>query len=420
MRVSSAERILQRSPAVWLRREAWGGVALHRATGDRLELDAEAFAVLVALGSARSLRSLAATLRGQGVQGRLPEVAWFVQHLQHAGFVDLVELNSPTLANDPLAEAYPAEVAEDLRAPLVVHWAVTYRCDLQCPSCYSHSGPRRRDDASPAIRRRLVCRLAKWGVLEVALGGGEPTLLRDFPDLLAAIREAGMVPNVTTNGTVLRAAVIRALAEHAGVVHLSADRPELLDGDRGGVFDRLSRTARQLRAAGACVGANLLLTPGNVGNIRRSLDALIGLGVGEATFIRPKGSGAARHWPGFPDNHHLQVLARDLQVYLAGRPPLRLYVDTSLRGPWAAWGLFDDPEPEVCGCGGGQRHVALTPGGEVYACSHARQPEFRLGNLLTDRLPDLWSRGPGWLARDRYRAACQGVTCPCSRDPRRQ
>ena len=67
------------------------------------------------------------------------------------------------------------------------------------------------------------------------------------------------------------------------------------------------------------------------------------------------------------------------------------------------------------GSGGGQRHVALTPGGDVYACSHARQPEFRLGNLLTDRLAGLWSSGPGRLARDRYRAACQGVTCPCSR-----
>jgi hypothetical protein len=49
------------------------------------------------------------------------------------------------------------------------------------------------------------------------------------------------------------------------------------------------------------------------------------------------------------------------------------------------------------------------------ACSHACQPEFRLGNLLKDRLDDLWSSGPGRLARDRYRAACHGVTCPCSR-----
>jgi len=107
--------------------------------------------------------------------------------------------------------------------------------------------------------------------LEVALGSGEPTIVADLLDVLAAVREAGMVPNVTTNGTVLRAAMIRALAEHAGVVHLSADRPELLDGDRGaGVFHRISRPARRLHTAGARVGANLLLTPGNVGDIRRS------------------------------------------------------------------------------------------------------------------------------------------------------
>jgi MoaA/NifB/PqqE/SkfB family radical SAM enzyme len=320
------------------------------------------------------------------------------------------------LADDSWAEPCPVEGGGELRAPLVVHWALSYRCNLQCPCCYSDGGPLQPDGASPAIRRKLVRRLAEWGVLEVAIGGGEPTLQADLPDLLAAVREAGMVPNVTTNGTVLRATVVRALAEQAGVVHLSADRPELLDGDRGaGAFTRVSRAARRLRAAGARVGANLLLTPGNVGDIRRSLDVLVELGVCEVTYIRPKGSWAATNWPGFPDHNHLQVLARGLRAYLQDRPPLRLYVDTSLRGPWAALGLFEDPEPEILGCGGGQRHVALTPGGDVYACSHARQPEFRLGNLLTDRLADLWSFGPGRLARDRYRAACEGVTCPCSR-----
>ena len=122
---------------------------------------------------------------------------------------------------------------------------MTYRCNLHCAFCYSESGPQRPLVADGATRRRLVERLADWGVLEVALGGGEPTVLPDFAELLAAIRSAGMVPNVTTNGTVRSGGVVRALAEHAGVVHLSADRPDLLDAARGeGVFARLRQTAR--------------------------------------------------------------------------------------------------------------------------------------------------------------------------------
>ena len=74
---------------------------------------------------------------------------------------------------------------------------------------------------------------------------------------------------------------------------------------------------------------------------------------------------------------------------------MRLYVDTALRGEWAELGLLDDPEPDVAGCGGGQRHVAVTPEGDVFPCSHARRPAYRMGNLLTDDLDRLWSGGPG-------------------------
>jgi len=103
------------------------------------------------------------------------------------------------------------------------------------------------------------------------------------------------------------------------------------------------------------LGVNLLLTPDNVGTIHRSLEALLDLGVQAVTFLRPKGAWATEHWPGFPDAHQLTRLARDLQFFLRTRPPLRLYVDTALRGEWARMGLLEDPEPEVLGCGGGQR-----------------------------------------------------------------
>jgi radical SAM protein with 4Fe4S-binding SPASM domain len=256
--------------------------------------------------------------------------------------------------------------------------------------------------------------LAAWGVLEVALGGGEPTVLPDFPELLAAIRGAGMVPNVTSNGTVKSTAVVRALAVHAGVVHLSADRPALLDAARGaGVFARLRETACILRRAGVRLGVNLLLTPDNVGSLRQSLQAALDFGVEAVTLLRPKGAWAAAHWPGSPDASALARLGDDLKAFVRTKPLLRLYVDTALRGEWARLGLLVDPEPEVLGCGGGQRHVAVTPEGDLYPCSHQRRPEYRLGNLLADDLERVWATGAGWEGRRRYLRDCQGVCCPC-------
>src|SRR5439155_4397430 len=131
------------------------------------------------------------------------------------------------------------------------------------------------------------------------------------------------------------------------------------------------------------------------------------------TFLRPKGDWVAEHWPGFPTTYDLTCVADDLRSFLEAKPPLRLYVDTALRCEWTQIGLLQDPEPEVLGCGGGQRHVAVTPEGDVYACSHQRQPEYHLGNLQTDDLEQLWSSGAGREARQRYLRNCRGVQCPC-------
>jgi radical SAM protein with 4Fe4S-binding SPASM domain len=85
----------------------------------------------------------------------------------------------------------------------------------------------------------------------------------------------------------------------------------------------------------------------------------------------------------------------------------------ALRGEWAGLGLLDDPEPDVVGCGGGQRHVAVTPEGDVYPCSHARCADYHMGNLLTDGRDHLWSMEAGLAARRGYVRDCQGVRCAC-------
>ncbi len=414
---AKTQPIFQRSPLVRLRRESWGGVAFHRGEGDLLELDDTGFAVLAVLSQAQSLPVLCRALRRQTHAVRLPELAGFVRTLEDQDFLRSVPPATPDLPSDPLAGAYVADTPSGLRAPLVAHWAVTYRCNLHCPFCYSESGPHREAGPDAETRLRIVERLATWGILEVALGGGEPTILPDFPTLLAAIRKCGMVPNVTTNGTIHSDLTIQALAEHAGIVHLSADRPELLDAARGaGIFARLRETAQLLREAGAHLGLNLLLTPDNIRDITRSLETALGLGMQSITLLRPKGEWAAAHWPGFPTLGDLDALATELRAFLASRPPLQLYVDTALRREWSRLGLFEDPEPEVLGCGGGQRHVAVTPEGDVYPCSHLRRPVYRLGNLLSDDGTQLWTTGSGWEGRQRYLEGCRETVCPCCRD----
>jgi radical SAM protein with 4Fe4S-binding SPASM domain len=405
---------LRRHPAVRLRREAWGGFAFHRDTGDLLELDREGFDLALLLGASHTIADLYSFSRTRMHPARPQILAGFLRGLEARGIIEPVPPSSPPLPPDPWADETVFEDDGGLRAPIVAHWAVTYRCNLSCAFCYAESGPDREPEPHAQARRRIVERLAAWGVFEVALGGGEPTLLPDFPALLAAIRDGGMVPNVTTNGTIHRPEIIAALAEHAGVVHLSADRPDRLDAARGeGVFARLRRTARDLAGAGVRLGVNLLLTPDNTHDLRISLEEAMNLGARHITLLRPKGEWASIQWPGFPSADALQAIASGIRAFLADRPPVRLYVDTAMRYEWAELGLFEDPEPEVAGCGGGQRHVAITPEGDVFPCSHARFADYRMGNLLTERVDRIWSQDIRRTARQRFVRACRGVRCAC-------
>jgi radical SAM protein with 4Fe4S-binding SPASM domain len=409
-------RWFQRHPSDRLRRESWRGIAFHRERGDLAELDVEGFDTITALAQAQPLTDLRDRLRARGHRVRRPELAAFVRDLELREFVRCVIPDALGLApeTDPASLGAAPAIDRGLSAPIVAHWAVTYRCNLQCVYCYAESGPWREDGPGPEVRRRIVERLAAWGVLEVALGGGEPTLLPDFAALLALIRAAGMVANVTTNGTNHCPEVIRALAELVGVVHLSADRPEHLDRARGaGVSARLQQTACELVRAGARLGVNLLLTPDNVHDLHRSLDEAIGLGARSVTLLCPKGDWAAAQWPGFPWPRDLEAAAEGVRKFTADRPPVRLYVDTALRQEWVELGMLDDPEPDVLGCGGGQRHVAVTPEGDVYPCSHARVGDYRMGNLLDDSRDQLWSNGDGLAARRRYVQNCHGLRCAC-------
>ena len=201
-------RRFQRHPSVRLRRESWGGLAFHRDHGDLVELDAEGFDTVAALAKAQTLPDLRGLLRAQGHPARRLELASFVCVLKDRGVVRRVAHDAPDLPPDPWSQDAAPETDTGLRAPIVAHWAVTYRCNLHCAYCYAESGPWREPGADPEVRHRIVERLAAWGVLEVALGGGEPTTLPDFAALLAAIRAVGLVANVTTNGTNHRPEVI--------------------------------------------------------------------------------------------------------------------------------------------------------------------------------------------------------------------
>ncbi|MBN2358345.1 MAG: radical SAM protein, partial [Deltaproteobacteria bacterium] len=85
--------------------------------------------------------------------------------------------------------------------PVLVSFAVTRRCNLRCPHCYSESveepHPRElnTDEACAVIHD-----VAAAGTRMIIFDGGEPTLREDLPILVEHAAREGLAPLLGTNG----------------------------------------------------------------------------------------------------------------------------------------------------------------------------------------------------------------------------
>lgn len=124
-------------------------------------------------------------------------------------------------------------------------------CNFRCPFCHNSQllGP----DAETFMETEelLTFLKSRVGVLEgVCITGGEPTLQKDLPDLLRAIKEMGYAVKLDTNGyrpEVLKALVAEGLVDYVAMdVKNSPERYAITCGIESDGFD-LSRIEESLR-----------------------------------------------------------------------------------------------------------------------------------------------------------------------------
>jgi radical SAM protein with 4Fe4S-binding SPASM domain len=109
--------------------------------------------------------------------------------------------------------------------PELIDISLTNWCSKGCDFCYRQSSlaGRHMETKNYRIVMEQAC---KMGVLQVALGGGNPNQHPDFVDILQMTREEyGIVPSYTTNGTGLTSEVLVASRKYCGAVAVSGGEP---------------------------------------------------------------------------------------------------------------------------------------------------------------------------------------------------
>ncbi|MBN2582667.1 MAG: radical SAM protein [Planctomycetes bacterium] len=174
------------------------------------------------------------------------------------------------------------------RRPVVV-WNCTRRCNLRCIHCYAGSdGGAAPNELTGDEARRMLDDLAAFKVPALLMSGGEPLLREDLMELARYARDGGMRPTLSTNGTLITAAVAREI-QRAGFTYVGISLDgigEVNDRFRGaaGAFEKAVAGFRHLRDLGQRVGLRLTLTRQTACDLEAIFDFLEAEGVDRACF----------------------------------------------------------------------------------------------------------------------------------------
>lgn len=108
--------------------------------------------------------------------------------------------------------------------PELLDISITNYCERRCEFCYrqSHS---LGNHMSLFDFQKIITQAREIGVLQVALGGGNPNQHPDFISFLKISKENGIIPSYTTNGDGLTDEILKATKENCGAIAISAYKP---------------------------------------------------------------------------------------------------------------------------------------------------------------------------------------------------
>jgi mycofactocin radical SAM maturase len=265
-----------------------------------------------------------------------------------------------------------------LNAPICLTWELTYACNLACVHCLSSSGRRDPRELSTAECFALVDEFQRMQIFYINIGGGEPTVRRDFWEILdyATARDVGV--KFSTNGSRITPDVAARLAGSDYVdVQISLDgaTAEVNDAVRGvGSYATALRAMERLSAAGfSGFKVSVVVTRENAGQ----LDAFKAIADRHGaqlrlTRLRPSGRGADV----WDELHPTAAQQRQLYDWLLAHGEDVLTGDSFFH--LAAYG---DPLPGLNLCGAGRVVCLVDPVGDVYACPFAIHDAFLAGNV---------------------------------------
>lgn len=277
---------------------------------------------------------------------------------------------------------------------------VTARCNLVCPMCYFAScDSLGHEELSYEDLCLIIDALAKVGLGNLVISGGEPLLFPDFSDILDYARGKFPMITILTNGTLITKEEAGHISKAGARVQVSIEsaNPRVHDGIRGpGSFNKALEGIRTLLQAGVRnIEIVQTLTRDSIRESKSVVELAGMLGVGyHFSLFLPVGRGICHIGDmEIPTDELLRHFSRVCSESLEGRR------ETGLRaGDASDQGLPGDVTPPVElivkeGCGAGASIVSIAPDGKVYPCPVLHASDMVLGEVPKESIWEIVRRG---------------------------
>ncbi len=314
------------------------------------------------------------------------------------------------------------------------HWSVTGRCNYRCKHCYMSAPDAKYGELGHEAAMDIVGQLARCGVMEVSLTGGEPLVRSDFMEIVDALLDKDIrIITIYSNGRLVTDKLLGDLANRK--IHpefnMSYDGVGWHDWLRG--IDGAEKVAQDAflccREQGFPTGAEMCIHQGNKHTLRETVNRLASLGC-RSLKTNPVSNVGAWKENGFGESISMPEL---YQLYLDYIPqyyedgmPLSIMLGGFFSANPKRPEHYDIPlmknckDPQTtCICGHARMVMYISAEGRTLPCmalsgmpvqeNYPLIGELGLANCITDSayMSLIDTRGAQYLAHNPACAACE-------------
>jgi radical SAM protein with 4Fe4S-binding SPASM domain len=274
------------------------------------------------------------------------------------------------------------------QAPYRMDLAITYHCNNNCSHCYN-ARARNHPELTTEEWKKILNQLWELGIPHIIFTGGEPTLRKDLPELIAYAESLGQITGINTNGRNLKEpAYVQKLVE-AGLDHvqitIESNEPAIHDQMQGveGAWQDTVMGIKNVVASSLYLMTNTTMLTLNKETIPATIDFLAEIGVptiGLNSLIHAGKGKENQNGLSHEEINTLLEVAKEKTAQTGQRliwytPTQYCHFNPILHGVGAK------------GCSAAKYNMCIEPNGDVIPC---QSYYAALGNIQTSAWKEIW------------------------------